>query len=69
MNRFDLEYQIMDCWGVCDDIQSILDAMDIRELTEDELANILIGLKQLYQLKFETTFNTYEYMIHDGKIL
>lgn len=59
--RFDLEQEIMHCWNIVDDIKLIYTThLDKRELTDDELANILIGLQELYQLKFETLFETFE---------
>ena len=59
--RFDLEQQIMQCWNVTDDIKAIYTYhLDKQALTEDELGNILIGLEKLYQIKFETLFETVE---------
>ena len=57
-DRFDLEQGIMNCWNVCDDIQLLLDSWD--KLDEDGKQNFLIGLKQMYQLKFERTFEQFE---------
>ena len=57
-DRFDLEQSIMNCWNVCDDIQLLLDSWD--KLDEDGKQNFLIGLKQMYQLKFERTFEQFE---------
>ena len=56
-NRFDLEQEIMDCWGVVDDIDIVYYK---HAEANDELANVLLGLKTLYQLKFERLFNTFE---------
>jgi hypothetical protein len=67
--RFDLEEQIMDCWGVVDDIKSLYYINDIRDLTEDERANALLGLVTVYQIKFELMFNTFEQLIQKGKVL
>lgn len=67
--RFDLEEQIMDCWGVVDDIKSLYYINDIRDLTEDERANALLGLMTVYQIKFELLFNTFEQLIQKGKVL
>ena len=59
--RFDLEQEIMQCWNVTDDIKAIYTYhLDKQALTEDELGNILIGLEKLYQIKFETLFDTFE---------
>ena len=57
-DRFDLEQSIMQCWNVCDDIQLLLDSWD--NLDEDQKQNFLIGLKQIYHLKFEKTFEQFE---------
>ena len=56
-DRFDLEQDIMQCWNVCDDIQLLLDSWD--KLDEDQKQNYLIGLKQMYQLKFEKCFDSF----------
>ena len=56
-NRFDLEQEIMDCWGVVEDIDIVYHA---HRDTSDELANVLLGLKTLYQLKFDRLFSTFE---------
>lgn len=65
-DRFDLEQGIMQCWNVCDDIQLILDQWD--KLDEDQKQNYLIGLKQMYQMKFERTFEQFENCIRKRKI-
>lgn len=67
--RFDLEEQIMSCWCVVDDIKSLYYINDIRDLTEDERANALLGLVTVYQIKFELLFNTFEQLIQKGKVL
>jgi hypothetical protein len=68
MNRFQLEQQIMNCWQVCDDIDAVYQVGGYREMTEDELANALLGLKTIYQLKFEILMQTFETMIRQGNI-
>ena len=50
-DRFDLEQKVMQCWNVCDDIQLMLDSWD--SLNEEAMKNYLVGLKQMYQMKFE----------------
>lgn len=57
-DRFDLEQSILQCWNVTDDIQLLLDSWD--ELDEDGKQNYLIGLQQMYQLKFQKCFNIFE---------
>ena len=60
-NRFDLEQDIMNCWHVVDDIDILYENVcEGRQFTDDEMANILLGLRGLYQLKFEKLFDTFE---------
>ena len=61
MDEFDLEQGIMDCWQVVDDIDTIYQRLDA--LSKDEIMNLLLGIKSLYQLKFEKLFETYETVI------
>lgn len=63
--QFDLEQQIMDCWGVVDDIKCLTKVQDIRSLTEDEHQNYLLGLETIYQAKFEILFDTFEKFIKE----
>jgi hypothetical protein len=65
-DRFDLEQNIMQCWNVCDDIQLYLDMFD--EMDEDQRMNYLIGLKQMYQMKFERLWDNFETCISTRQI-
>ena len=63
--RFDLEQQIMDCWHITDDLDVLFEAILDKEIDRDKIANIVLGLKDLYHLKFERTFDTFERMISE----
>ncbi len=65
-DRFDLEQSIYQCWNITDDLQLLLDRWD--SLNEDEKQNFLIGLKQMYHMKFNKLWDTFEYCIHNRKI-
>jgi hypothetical protein len=67
-DRFDLEQQIMSCWNVVEDIKMVQEMTDLRKVSEDELANALLGLQTLYQMKFEVLFNTFEKMIQEQQL-
>jgi hypothetical protein len=60
-DRFDLEQEILDCWGITDDLDVIISSEQLE--LDDEILNILIGLKSLYQLKFQRTFETFEQLV------
>jgi len=70
MKPFNLEDLIMECWQVTSDIKLVyeehLDAP--KPMSEDELANILIGMEYMYQRKFERLFREYEAVCHHGGI-
>jgi hypothetical protein len=58
--QFDLEQQIMTCWGIIDDIKCLTKIADMRQVTEDERQNYLLGLETIYQAKFEILQDMFE---------
>jgi hypothetical protein len=65
-DRFDLEQEILDCWHITDDLQTIMET-DSLELSDD-VHNLLLGLKTLDHLKFERTFATFEQLVTQRKL-
>lgn len=64
---FDLEQQIMTCWNMVDDVDMLYKHVGDSENFEgmspthaDEIMNILLGMKSIYQIKFDTLFNNFE---------
>ena len=59
---YELEPQIMDCWSVCNDLETVFKQIGDgeRDITEDEMMNALMGMQQLYQWKFEQLFYKFE---------
>jgi hypothetical protein len=67
--RFDLEQEIMDCWHITDDLDIIFEhVMEAENLDRDKVANMLLGMKELYHLKFERCFGTFEKLINERTI-
>lgn len=60
--RFDMEQEIMQAWQVLDDIRML----SAREGTTKEDWDAVI---RLYQIRFETLFETFEQLIKDRAIL
>ena len=54
-DRFDLEQKIMGCWSIVDELKLIADYSKDGKTTD-----MLYGLAELYQLKFEDTFECFE---------
>ena len=51
---FDVEQQLIECWGVSKDLSTLKAAMDKRVLSEDNISNVLLGITELLSLKFES---------------
>jgi hypothetical protein len=59
-DMYDIESQIMSAWNIVDDLKVINEAICEQDLSIDQISNALLGLEQLYALKFERLFKTYE---------
>jgi hypothetical protein len=66
-NRFDLEQEILECWGITTDIDNLynligddkfFEGMDPKH--QDKIMNVLLGMKELYEIKFDKCFKTFE---------
>ena len=67
MKIFDLEQEILDAWRVLDDVDLTLNYFVEDPKFEhmpadisDELMNKFMGIKELYELKFNKLWNTFE---------
>lgn len=65
---FDFEQAIMAAWTGNDDIDVVLKAMD-DGASQDEIRNMLIGIKALQDRKFEKVFSMFEACVADRKIV
>lgn len=64
--RFDLEDMLMKCWRVTDDIDLVTDMvgnMDMSPKDMDKLMNVLIGMKELYNARYNATFEVFEDLV------
>ena len=69
LDRFDLEQGIMRCWNVTEDIDLLYRSVMEGNMTKDDISNVLLGLKCLYDLKFQETWKTFETLVGAGKIV
>lgn len=67
-DRFDLEQQILKCWNVTEDIDLLYKNVMEKDLTTDDIANFLLGMKTIYEAKFDELFDTFETLIGEKKI-
>jgi hypothetical protein len=57
----------MQCWGVTDDIEMVYHTESLYQ-DQDKMMNVLLGLHELYNIRFQRMFDTFEKMVHEGKI-
>jgi len=60
MKIFDLEQEIMKAWHVVDDIDLLHENVIETDMSTDDIANVLLGLKGVYSMRFQKLFNTFE---------
>lgn len=68
-NRFDLEQDIISVWQSIDDIKILYENLlyKQKEMTVDEVANALLGIHLLLNMKCEKLFSTFEEIVHNGR--
>ena len=60
-DQFDLEQGIMGCWLVTDDLDVLFEELVENDaFTKDDASNFVLGLKTIYQAKFDKLFRTFE---------
>jgi len=59
-DRFDFEQQIQKCWLVTEDIYELAEGVLEHELTTDQITNVLFGMKEMYELKFNKLWDMFE---------
>lgn len=60
MKIFDLEQEIMKAWHVVDDIQLLNENVMETNMSTDDIANVLLGLESIYNMRFQKVFNIFE---------
>ena len=70
MNRFELEDAMSNLSLVGEDIETMIYAIGECPIkhTEDQLLNMLIGMKQLHDTRYQKMWDTFEQLIQNGTI-
>lgn len=68
-SNFDLEQAIMAAWGTSEDIRLIWEQYyDGKEkMTEDDVANLLLGLQRLHDLRCQKLMDLFEQSIKEKR--
>ena len=67
-DRFDLEQHIKKCWNFTEDIDLLNYNVLEKDMSKDEISNFLLGLKTIYECKFNDLFDDFSELIKDGTI-
>ena len=69
-NSFDLETKMMECWRVVDDIKFIYEEFHdgVSSMSRDQMANLLLGMEEMYDRKFERLWDEFEKVFGHGCI-
>jgi hypothetical protein len=69
--RFDLEQEIQSAWNTKEDLELFMRAKfdRVEPMTEDEEANILIGIIHLFNMRMQQVWDTQEFLIKKGALL
>lgn len=67
-DRFDFEQQIFAVWNVTNDINTLFEGVVDTDMTQDQIANALLGMHQLYELKFTKLMGMYEKLLSQGEL-
>lgn len=67
-NKFTMEQEIMGCWNVVEELKILHEGVMEKDLTRDQISNILLGMQELYQLKFDIMFHTFEGLVREKNL-
>jgi hypothetical protein len=59
-DRFDFEQQLQKCWLITDDIYDLSEAILERDLSNDQITNVLFGLKEINEIRFNKLWELFE---------
>jgi hypothetical protein len=62
MNKIDLEDAIMKAWQTCDDLDLFFKHYGDHPMpmTDDEVANTILGIKQIHTMRMENLFDMFK---------
>ena len=70
MDRFNLEETMSTMMQIDDDLDTMIYAIGdaSRKYTEDQLLNMLIGMKQLHATRYDKMWEVFEYLVRNDII-
>ena len=68
MDRFNLEEQLTELLVTKSDLELLYERVLESDISKEDIANVLLGIIHLHNLRFDKTFDTFEYLIEKGVI-
>jgi hypothetical protein len=69
-DRIEMETQIMSCWNITSDLKDLTEGVLEYDMSPDQIANALMGIQELYEIRFDKLFRTFEQLVNQhGKTL
>ena len=66
-DRFNFEQDIYKCWHIVDDLKQLTEMVVDRDISTDDIANVLLGLQTLYDDRFKQLVENFESLLNvDG---
>jgi hypothetical protein len=55
----------MSCWHVTTDIKDLSEEVLEGDMTKDQITNVLIGMEQMYEIRFNKLFRQFEQLVRE----
>jgi hypothetical protein len=66
--RFELEQALQELWQISEDLQLVVDNILNGDMADEEVANTLIGLRNIHLLRWQKTDDIFEELISNGSL-
>ena len=67
-DRFDFEQQMHECWYITKDLDYLLSGIDDHKMTQDDVSSTILGMRHLYEIKFQNLFNTFDKLLEQREL-
>ena len=62
---FDFENEFIKTFHIIDDIDLLYENVMDNDMSKDDIANVLLGLKKIYSMRFEKSFDLFEKLCNE----
>ena len=62
---FDFENEFIKTFHIIDDIDLLYENVMENDMSKDDIANVLLGLKKIYSMRFEKSFDLFEKLCNE----